>query len=796
MKFTNGYWLKRAGWDVRHPKHYSILEERNGEAIIVAPTKEIKFKGAELDTPHLTVSISPLAEGIIKVKIEHHQGYLLKKPEFVFHPEETGKQYQKKISVDSKHGRAEIESGVLKAVFGGRAASDKNNETSPLQGWDLRFYVEDKEVTRSTVRSVGLAFSPTGQKYLHEQLVIQPGELIYGLGERFGPVVKNGQTVDIWNADGGTASEQAYKNIPFYWSNRGYGVLVNHPELVSFEVGSEVNSRVQFSVEGDKLEYLVIAGPTPKDVLRRYTALTGRPPLPPAWSYGLWLSTSFKTDYSEDTVNQLVDEMVQQKLPLRVLHFDCYWMRANRWCDFTWDPDLFPNPQAMLKRYHDRGLKICVWINPYIAQQSTMFQEGKEKGYLLHTASGAVKQWDHWQSGMAWVDFTNPQAKAWYQAKLRQLLKQGVDCFKTDFGERIPAEDVKWFDNSDPSVMHNYYSYLYNQAVYEVIVEERGQEEALVFARSATVGGQKFPTHWGGDSEPTFESMGETLRGGLSLSNSGFAYWSHDMGGFEGKPDPAVFTRWFPFGMLSTHSRLHGSDSFRTPWTYGQAAVECAQRFIALKHRLVPYLWNCAKEAQSDGIPVMRHLALEFPDDLGSANVETQYCLGPNLLVAPVFSYSGQVNYYLPTAGWTSLLDGHRVEEPGWQREVHDFNSLPVMVPDGAIVPVGSDTNRPDYDWADGIRLYFFGKKFLTQSVEVMHGQNGKKRQFKVKQVGQELTITDLEKGNNWSICLVGNEDVAEILEGETVEDGPYPGLAPGFCVTPNKAGIIRLRLL
>jgi alpha-D-xyloside xylohydrolase len=329
-------------------------------------------------------------------------------------------------------------------------------------------------------------------------------------------------------------------------------------------------------VAGPELRYHVIHGRTPKEILERYTRLTGRPARVPAWSYGLWLSTSFTTSYDEETVTRFVDGMAARDIPLSVFHFDCFWMRRFHWCDFVWAPQMFPDPVGMLERLKAKGLKICVWINPYIAQRSALFDEGKERGYLVRTADGDVWQWDMWQAGMALVDFTDPNAADWYVGKLRGLLDMGVDCFKTDFGERIPT-DVVWHDGSDLQRMHNYYAQLYNEAVFRLLERERGEGEAVLFAWSATAGGQQLPVHWGGDCESTFEAMAESLRGGLSLSLSGFGYWSHDIGGFEGTPEAAVFKRWLPFGLLSSHSRLHGSSSYRVPWAFDDEAVDVAR---------------------------------------------------------------------------------------------------------------------------------------------------------------------------------------------------------------------------
>jgi len=714
MKFTDGFWQLRPGVTALYAQEAYDIDATaatpDGHGIVVtAPTMVIAKRGDVLNRPVLTTTLSSPAEGVIRVRIAHHEGahdhggFAL--------PGAGGGAPQVEITADG----GALTTGALAARI------------APGAPWDLSFEVDGRRVTGSGHKAQGyLRLEPGAQvdrgivdnaraqapvpvesAFVHEQLDLGVGELIYGLGERFGPVVKNGQSIEIWNADGGTSSEQAYKNVPFHLSNRGYGILVNDPGHVSYEIGSEAVERVQFSVPGEVLEYFVIAGPTPKDVLGRYTALTGRPPVVPAWSYGLWLSTSFTTDYDEQTVNAFIDEMSARDLPVSVFHFDCFWMREFNWCDFEWDARTFPDPEGMLARLHDKDLRVCVWINPYIAQRSPLFREAADAGLLVTRPDGSVWQWDLWQAGMGLVDFTNPDAVAWYQSKLRDLIAQGVDCFKTDFGERIPT-DVVWADGSDPSRMHNLYAQLYNRAVHDVLTEARGAGDAVVFARSATAGGQSMPVHWGGDSTSTFASMAETLRGGLSLALSGFAFWSHDIGGFEGMPDADVFKRWTAFGLLGSHSRFHGSSSYRVPWAFDEEAVEVTRIFTRLKMRLMPYLFQAGQEAAATGIPLMRPMVLEFPDDPAAAHLDRQYMLGADLLVAPVFSPDGEVEFYLPAGEWTHLLTGERVTGGGWRREVHGFDSLPLYVRPGTVLPWGAGDDRPDYDYHDGLRLRVF----------------------------------------------------------------------------------------
>lgn len=693
MKFTNGYWMDRDGFTLIRPAEVRdvVADPEAGTLTVYGTAKRIRTRGDTLNLPLITVTYSAPAPGVVRVRIAHFDGGAERRPGFAIAGQPG---FVPQVRVDDEVG--ELSSGDLTVRV----------RRGP--GWLVEFRSSGRLLTSSANRSVGAATGPDGDTYVHEQLTLAAGELVYGLGERFGPVVKNGQTVDIWNLDGGTSSEQAYKNIPFYLTSRGYGVLVDHPEKVSFEVASEMVERTQFSVPGQVLEYLVIDGPTPKDVLRRYTALTGRPARVPAWSFGLWLTTSFTTEYDEKTVSSFIDGMAERDLPLSVFHFDCFWMREFHWTDFVWDPATFPDPAGMLARLKAKGLRICVWINPYIAQRSRLFEEGKAKGYLLRNTDGSVWQWDLWQAGMALVDFTNPAAADWYAGELRTLLGQGVDCFKTDFGERIPTEGVAWFDGSEPDRMHNYYTHLYNQTVFDVLRDVRGEGDAVLFARSATVGGQQYPVHWGGDNDSSLASMAETLRGGLSLGLSGFGYWSHDIGGFEGTPDPLVFKRWLAFGLLSSHSRLHGSGSVRVPWAFDDEAVEITRRFTHLKLSLMPYLGRVAEEAHTDGIPMLRHMLLEFGDDRSAFTAETQYMLGDSLLVAPIFSPDGVAEVYVPEGTWTSLLDGSTVTGPRWVNQVHGLDSLPVLVRPGTVLPVGAVTDRPDYDWADGVTLRAF----------------------------------------------------------------------------------------
>ena len=540
---------------------------------VLAACRPVRRRGDILNGGTLDVTFTAPMENVIRVTITHFAGRMLKTPHFGVNETPVSPV----LAEDGEY-----------ACFTSGALTARVLKADGL--WQVDYVAADGHVvTTSGYHGMAHALDrDTGKAYMSDSLMLDVGEYVYGLGERFTAYVKNGQSVDMWNADGGTASELAYKNIPFYMTNRGYGVFVEDTSDVSFEIASEKVERAQFSCEGETLVYDIIYGETPKGTLDLYTDLTGRPPILPAWSFGLWLSTSFTTNYDEATASTFIDGMAQRGIPLSVFHFDCFWMKGYNWCDFAWDPDTFPDPEGMLRRYHEKDLHLCCWINPYIAQQSPLFAEGARNGYLIKKTNGDVWQTDLWQAGMGIVDVTNPDARAWYCGYLKKLLEMGVDCLKTDFGERIPVKDIAYFDGTSPLHMHNYYTFLYNQMVFETIKEVRGEGEAILFARSATAGGQQFPVHWGGDNSASYVSMAETLRAGLSMSHSGFGFWSHDISGFESTAPADVYKRWVQFGLLSPHSRLHGSGSYRVPWAFDEESVDVARKFTQLKCRLMP----------------------------------------------------------------------------------------------------------------------------------------------------------------------------------------------------------------
>lgn len=750
MLFGNGCWLQKEGCACFTPQEVYFENTEATKVTLCLPTSRIVNRGCTLGGINLTMVITSPAPDVLRVQTYHHLGVKKREPEFELYQKE-----EQPLTVTSDEEKLTVTSGGLTLEVG------KKN-------WYMTYRRGNEVITRSAAKD--LACMKTDWKgdaydkgdgtetYMRQQLTMGVGELIYGLGERFTAFTKNGQSVAIWNEDGGTSTYQSYKNIPFYISNKGYGVFVNHPEKVEFEIGTEQVTKTAFSVEGGYLDYYLFNGPSMKEVLERYTDLTGKPSLPAPWTFGLWLSTSFTTNYDEETVMSFVDGMLDRGIPLRTFHFDCFWMKEFHWTDFVWDSRVFPDPKGMLSRIKAKGLNICVWINPYIAQESCLFAEGMEKDYFVKRTNGDVWQWDMWQPGMALVDFTNPDACTWYQEKLAGLLDMGVDCFKTDFGERIPVDGIEYFDHSDAKKMHNYYTYLYNKTVYDILEKKRGKGEAVLFARSATVGGQKFPVHWGGDCWSDYESMEESLRGGLSLLMSGFGFWAHDIGGFESTSTPDVYKRWVAFGLLSSHSRLHGSTSYRVPWAYDEEAVDVVRFFTRLKARLMPYLYKTAIQANKTGVPTMRSMVLEFTEDRTCHYVDKQYMLGDSLLVAPIFNEESLADYYLPAGRWTDFFTGEVKEGGRWIQEKHGYLSVPLLVKENSIVAIGAHDDKPDYDYGEDTELRIYEPVAGTTVTETVYGMDGSE-EIKISVTTEEGKISvSVETGKAVSVRLVNRK--------------------------------------
>ncbi len=563
---------------------------------------------------------------------------------------------------------------------------------------------------------------------------LRPAERIYGLGEKFTRLDKAGQRIVSWTVDAlGSTSERSHKNVPFLWTSRGFGLFVDTGARISWDLGATSLQSWRFEADAPALDLYVFHGPRPDRILSEFTALTGRAPAVPSWSFGLWLSSG-GTYRDQASIEALLDGIEGHRLPADVVHIDPWWMRWRRYCDFEWDRGAFPDPDALIRRVHGLGLKLCLWEHPYVSVESDLFVTGKARGYFVLDPAGEVYVIDYglslaprpdgrvrlagkaetWNAPAAVIDLTNPEARAWFKDLHRPLLRQGVDVFKTDFGEDVPA-DARFHDGQTGAEIHNLYPLLYNAAVFEVGAEERGR--GLVWARSGTAGSQRFPVCWSGDPASDWDSLAATVRGGLSAGMSGLPLWSHDIGGYRGRPDPELYVRWAQFGLFSSHSRMHG-DSPREPWLFGAEALAIVRKSAELRYRLFPYIRSAALEASATGLPVLRALPLVFPDDQSAAGWDHEYMFGPSLLVAPVirpiedlrgeFGGQGQVPrmpVYLPDGEWIDYWTGRRYRGPSAVMASARLARMPLFVRAGAVIPMMKKTRRIPEGRVDPLEL-------------------------------------------------------------------------------------------
>ena len=446
--------------------------------------------------------------------------------------------------------------------------SDGVSVHADLDPFHLAFYGPDgrpmlEQDNGTTIVTDLLAVLPCGYSVVdgervafHDSFVAQPDEHFYGFGEKFTDFDKRGQRLEMWNYDAyGAHSEWAYKNVPFFVSTRGYGIFVDSVRRVNFDMAHSNHAAFTLIAPDSALDYYVIAGPDPKMIITRYADLVSHPILPPKWSLGLWMSSGFKDDDARSVLER-ARALRSRDIPCDVLHLDCYWQKFGRWSEMLWDHDMFPDPEGLIRQVHDLGFRVCLWINSYIGVESARLAEGTEKGYFLKNRAGetyVAPLWGAYHPPVAVVDVTNPEAASWYREMLRGLLRQGVDVFKTDFGEGVPADAVA-YNGMTGDELHNLYTLLYNDLVATVTAEETGGA-GLTWGRCTYAGGQRHAAQWGGDPNCSYPALASTLRGGLSMGMCGHAFWSHDIGGFHRQPTADLFVRWAQFGLFSPMSR-------------------------------------------------------------------------------------------------------------------------------------------------------------------------------------------------------------------------------------------------
>jgi len=530
-------------------------------------------------------------------------------------------------------------------------------------------------------------------------------EHIYGFGEGFGRLDKRETRQRLWNVEAfGNASPGAYKKIPFFMSTRGYGLFLNTSNAVTAHVGDLESTALSLIVDdATSLDLYWIFGPRLAEILPRYTAITGAPALPPKWSFGLWMG---RISYNrQEQVEQVAADLRSHRIPCDVIHIDTDWYERDWECDLEFGRSKFPDPAGMLARLRAQGFRVSLWQWPNLIVGTQMFQEGRERGYLARRSNGHPYLFPGFAGDAGFIDYSNPAAVAWVQEKFRALFEQGVAAIKVDFGEG--AAPVAHYAGAPGAAMHNLYALLYNQALFAVTEAFHGTGRAVIWARAAWAGSQRYPLHWSGDGLARFEDLACVVRAALSFGLSGFPFYSHDIGGFSGLPTPELYVRWAQLGFFSSHARCHGAPP-REPWAYGEVAEAIFRQYAELRYRLLPYIYSEAVHCSQQSEPFLRPLVLDWQDDPTTLTLDDQYLFGRSLLVAPILDERNRRRVYLPAGRWVAYWTKEVLAGGRWIEVDAPLDVLPIYVKAGALLPYGPLMQHTDEHPLDPLTLELY----------------------------------------------------------------------------------------
>jgi alpha-D-xyloside xylohydrolase len=551
------------------------------------------------------------------------------------------------------------------------------------EAFAMAFVEKDAAVRRST-----LSFSAA------------PDEVFAGTGERFSKMDLSGKTVQMNNQDAqGVNNRRAYKNIPFYLSSRKYGVFLHTPAFSKFSLADHSSRSVQLMTEEPELDLFLFGGHTPEEILYLYRQVTGFPSMPPMWSFGTWMSRM--TYFSADEVERVCDRLRKEDFPCDVIHIDTGWFRTNWLCEWKFSPERFPDPPGFIAKLKKKGFRVSLWQMPYIAAEAEQLAEAVENRYIGQTSESPRQGGSNFSAldHAGTIDFTYPQAVEWYKGLLKELLQMGVACIKTDFGEDIHMNAV--YHGMKPERLKNLYGLLYQKAAWEITREVTG--EGIIWARTGWSGCQRYPLHWGGDAAASWDGLAGSLKGGLHLGLSGFAFWSHDVPGFHGVPDfmnsvipDDLYIRWTQVGVFSSHIRYHGTSK-REPYEYPEIAP-MVRKWWKLRYALIPYILQQSAVAVKTGYPLLRALVFHHPEDITCWHIDDQYYFGNDFLVAPVMNHEGKRNVYLPEGRWVNFFNGEITQGEKWlKNQIIPLEEMPLWVREGAVIPVyGHKVNCTD----------------------------------------------------------------------------------------------------
>jgi alpha-D-xyloside xylohydrolase len=518
---------------------------------------------------------------------------------------------------------------------------------------------------------------------------ISPDEKIFGCGESFTKLDKNGQKVVLWTHDpNGVETQTMYKPIPFYLSSRGYGMFMHTTSPITCDFGATYGESNAMQIGDENLDLFIFLG-EPKEILDAYTDLTGKASMPPLWSFGLWMSRI--TYFSEQDGRNVAENLRKNRIPSDVIHFDTGWFETDWRCDYKFAPTRFKDPAGMIADLKKQGFRTSLWQLPYFVPKNDLYPEIVSKGLAVKNANGSIPYED------AVLDFSNSNTIKWYEDKIAGLLNLGVSAIKVDFGEAAPLSGV-YASGRTGFYEHNLYPLRYNKIVSELTKKITGDN--IIWARSTWAGSQRYPIHWGGDAETTNKGMEAQLRGGLSLGLSGFTFWSHDIGGFTMKTPEDLYRRWLPMGLLSSHTRTHGQAP-KEPWEYGEGFQNYFRKAVEMKYKLMPYIYTQSKIASEKGLAMVRALFVEFPNDPGAWQVDNQYMLGSDILVAPFFETTKTRQVYLPKGKWVDFQTG-KSYDAGWHEIASGEIEVVMMVREGAVLPqVKVAQSTGEIDWGN-----------------------------------------------------------------------------------------------
>lgn len=696
--FTNTYYLAEelASFDpetargtIKYNRYeYSTRMAFNNLLARLVPVDANEFPGTEYAaSPELPFSIQFVSSRTVRLKAT------------------SGPQFAGRESLMLVNGTAPDARDEWKysAVEGGHQYTSEHGKVVITENpWHVYLYDADGTLLTSTVHmsDVTNTFTPVlpfsyvrrasdYSRSMAAVMSLQPGEKIYGFGESFTQFDKRGEKVVLWVDDAnGTQNETMYKPIPFYMSNRGYGVFMHHSTPISVDVGKYYNAVNSMMIGDDEADLFFFIG-DPKEILDEYTELTGKASMPPLWSFGFWMSRI--TYFSEEDGREVINRLRDLEIPADVLHFDTGWFGVDWRADYIFPEDRFPNPEQMISDFKDMGFHISLWQLPYMTPKNALYDELVQNELAIKDRKGNIPVED------AIIDFSNPDAVQWYQDKLEPLLEMGVGAIKVDFGEAAP-ENGLYHSGRTGWYEHNLYPLRYNKAVADITEEIHGN--GFIWARSTWAGSQRYPVHWGGDPATTSSAMSATLRSGLSIGLTGFTFWSHDIGGFTTAAPEDVYRRWTPFGMLTSHVRSHGNPPTE-PWEYSDEFLEGFRKADNMRYRLMPYIYSQGKYSAERGLPMLRALFVEYPDDPGSWLIDDQYLFGSDMLVAPLFENVEERDVYLPPGTWIDYQSGESYNG-GWHSIEAGEIPIVVLVKSGTVIPhIELAQSTKDMDWAN-----------------------------------------------------------------------------------------------